>query len=506
MCRFMSWVGCFVALVSLEAVALGNTGYWAGVEKAFPRTARGHAVGICRHNSYVDSGTSSSASLSSTQSRIQAAIDANADLIELDVKEQGGQVYVDHDDDGGSTGALLADVLDYGPLRADDSVLFIEVKETSSHASIASKLMAILNARRDAYARAGRPVVIRSFHSWRENLLEVQSLFGLYPSISPYVRLHVLFSGNQTSDMAAYHGLIRDAATSGWHGVEFPYTDANILSKVAYAKAWGLGVTLWTIPASFGEVYLSNLREEVDTFVVEYDVAKARAVVSEANQLLYLNVWNQSATGSSVSYHRTGAATYPVPVNVSGAPSTMTDGAGEDRYGTSLLFTASSSQSMPFYDADTAAGQGYLLSAYVNFDDLMLSCPGGASSCTQAIVNKSEGGAFALELYRSSSGARELRFGVYVNGAYRYASRSLSGLNDTNGYLITGAYDGNGSVWLWVDNSTSGTSQAGPYTAGVVNTNVPVTLGADPQASGGSRFFLSGKVQKVQLLRWTDHP
>jgi glycerophosphoryl diester phosphodiesterase len=503
---FKSWLGCLAVLVSLEAVAQGNEGYWAGVDKPLPRTARGHVVGICHHNSYEDNGGSSAANLSATLSRLREAIDADADFIELDLKEQGGQVYVDHEDDGGATGALLADVLDYGPLRADDSVLYLEVKETSSHASLARKLMDLLEARRTWYARVGRPVVIRSFHAWRQNLVEVQALLGQYPALAPSVRLHVLFPGNQTSDMTAYHGLIRDAAARGWHGVELPYTDSNILSKIAYARAQGLGVTVWTIPVLFGEVYLSNLREEVDAFVVDYAVVKARSVISEPNQLLYLSVWSQPAGATSVRYHRTGATTYTVPVNVAGAPSTMTDGPGEDRYGTSLWLSAPSAQSLTFHDADTAAGQGYLVSAYVNFDDLLVGCPGGASSCTQALVNKAESGAFALELHRASTGARVLRFGVYVNGDYQYATYPLSGLNDTNGYLVTGAYDGNGNVWLWVDNSTSGTTQAGPFAAGVKNTDVPVMLGADPQTSGGPRFFFSGKMQSVQVLRWTDHP
>ncbi|WNG45954.1 glycerophosphodiester phosphodiesterase [Archangium minus] len=503
-------VGCGAELVSAEgageyapetqATALVNDGYWADVSKPFPLTPRGHAVGICSHNTYVDSILGSARSLESTLSRVQAAIAADVDMIEFDLKEQNGQVYVDHDDDGGSTGALLANVLDSPALQADDAVLYLEIKETSSHASIARKILDILDARRTWYARAGRPVFIRSFHATRANLLETQKLLGQYPAISPYLRLHVLFSANQ-----ATHGLIQDAFSRGWHGVEFPYADANILSKIAYAKSLGLGVTLWTIPVNFGEVYLSNLREEVDAFVVDYDVAKARAVVSEDNQLLYLSVWKQPASGTSIRYHQTNATTYTAPVNVAGAPSTLADGTGENLYGTSLVFSAASALSMPFYDADTAAGQGYFVSAYVNFDDLLTSCPGGASSCTMALVSKSESGAFALELFRSSTGARTLRFGVHVAGGYQYATRSLSALNGTNSYLITGAYDGNGQVRLWVDNSSSGTTQSGSFTEGVRNSDVPVTLGADPQAGASPRFFLSGKVQMVQVLRWGDH-
>jgi hypothetical protein len=217
-----------------------------------------------------------------------------------------------------------------------------------------------------------------------------------------------------------------------------------------------------------------------------------------------MSVWNQPASGTSIRYYRTGATAYTAPINVAGAPSTLTDGTGEDRYGTSLVFSAASAQSLPFYDADTATGQGYFVSTYINLDDLLTTCPGGASSCTMALLNKAEAGGFGLELHRSSTGARVLRFGVHVEGGYQYATHPLSSLNGSNGYLITGCYDGNGRVRLWVDNQES-LSPAGPFTGGVLNTNVPVMGGADPQASGAPRFFLSAKVQMFQVLRWAAH-
>jgi glycerophosphoryl diester phosphodiesterase len=510
------WASCLLALSACggtgdpapetgEVASSLNTGYWANVTKAFPRTPTGHVVGIARHNSYVTSESTSSANLTKTNESLQVGINANADLIELDVKEEGGRVYVHHDDNGSTNGALLANVLDYASLKADDSVLYIEIKETSTYSSIARQMLDMLRARRTWYARDGRPVVFRTFYSRRAGLSAIQALLPEYPDLSPYIRFHVFLQDSQTADMLAFHGLIQDAKTQGWQGVEFPYDSTNLLSKIAYAKSLGLGVALWTIPVSMGEVYLSNLREEVDAFVCDYDVAKARAVVSDANQLLYMSVWNQPASGTSIRYYRTGATAYTAPVNVAGAPTTMTDGAGEDRYGTSLVFSAPSAQSLSFYDADTAAGQGYFVSAYINLDDLLTSCPGGASSCTMALLNKAEAGGFGLELYRSSLGSRVLRFGVHVGGGYQYATFPLDGLNGTNGYLISGAYDGSGAVRLWVDNSALGTTPTAALTGGVLNTDVPVMGGADPQASGAPRFFLSAKVQMLQVLRWAGH-
>ncbi|EPX58279.1 hypothetical protein D187_004035 [Cystobacter fuscus DSM 2262] len=485
------------------ASPLVNAGYWANVTKAFPRTPTGHVAAIGRHNCYVTTETTSSANLTKTNATVQSAINADADLLEFDVKEEGGRVYVHHEDDGSTNGPLLANVLDYASLKSDDAVLYIEIKETSTSQSIARQLLDLLRARRTWYARAGRPVVFRGFYARRANLAAVQALLPEYPDLSPYIQFHVFLRDGDAADMLAFHGLLRDAKTRGWHGVEFPYDSENLLSKVAYAKSLGLGVSLWTIPTSMGEVYLSNMREEVDAFVCEYDVTKARGVISDANQLLYMSVWNQPAGATSVRYYRTGATAYTVPVNVAGAPTTRTDAEGEDRHGTSLVFSAPSAQALPFYDADTAAGQGYLVSAYVNFDDLLTTCPGGASSCTMALLNKAEAGGFALELHRSSSGARVLRFGVHVAGGYQYATLPLDGLNGSNGYLITGCYDGSGAVRLWVDNSAAGTTPTASFTGGVQNTDVPVMGGADPQASGAPRMFLSAKVQMLQVLRWT---
>jgi glycerophosphoryl diester phosphodiesterase len=481
-----------------------NTGYWSNVTKTFPRTPTGHVVGIGAHNSYVTTESTSSANLTKTNAALQLGINANADLLELDVKEEGGRVYVHHEDNGTTNGALLASVLDYAALKSDDSVLYIEIKESSTYSSLARQLLDMLRARRTWYARDGRPVVFRSFYSRRAALSAIQALLPEYADLSPYIRFHVFLQDSTAADMPTFHGLIQDAKSRGWHGVEFPYDSTNLLSKIAYAKSLGLGVTLWTIPASMGEVYLSNLREEVDAFVVEYDVARSRAVVADANQLLYMSVWSQPASATSIRYYRTGATAYTAPVNVAGAPSTRTDGTGEDRHGTSLVFSAASAQALPFYDADTAAGQGYFVSTYINFDDLLTTCPGGASSCTMALLNKAESGGFGLELHRSSTGARVLRFGVHVAGGYQYATHPLDSLNGSNGYLITGCYDGNGKVRLWVDNKES-LSPAGPFTGGVQNTDVPVMGGADPQAGGAPRFFLSAKVQMFQVLRWAAH-
>jgi hypothetical protein len=54
-----------------------------------------------------------------------------------------------------------------------------------------------------------------------------------------------------------------------------------------------------------------------------------------------------------------------------------------------------------------------------------------------ALLNKAESGGFGLELFRSSTGSRVLRFGVYVAGAYHYATRSLDSLNGTSGWTTT---------------------------------------------------------------------
>ena len=176
-------------------------------------------------------------------------------------------------------------------------------------------------------------------------------------------------------------------------------------------------------------------------------------------------------------------------------------GPGEDRFGGSLIFDSDNAQSLTLYDADTLAGQGYFVSALVNFDELDL--PDGA---TRSIIAKSDAGGFALELHNPDGfGRTVLRFGVRIRDDYVYASYPASRLNGTDAFWITGCYDGDGAVRMWINNSDDNVDASGSMNGGVVNNNSPIVIGADPQGAIERRFHLSAKIQRVNIQSWRDH-
>ena len=71
-------------------------------------------------------------------------------------------------------------------------------------------------------------------------------------------------------------------------------------------------------------------------------------------------------------------------------------------------------------------------------------------------------------------------------------------------YFIIGAYDGNGSVRMWINNDDTGVTETAA-SGGVEVSNSPVVLGADPQGANARRYFFSGKIQQAQVQRWGAH-
>ena len=85
-------------------------------------TAREDAISC--HNCYTGS-------LTGTVDKLHAAQSDGADLLELDIKDEGGTVYVEHDDTGGTSGPHFSDVLADASLKSGNQILFIELKETN---------------------------------------------------------------------------------------------------------------------------------------------------------------------------------------------------------------------------------------------------------------------------------------------------------------------------------------------------------------------------------------
>jgi len=459
--------------------------YWAGVARALPVTPHGNTIAVSCHNCYGDT-------TAETNAEVAIALARGFDLVELDLTlHANNQVYVEHNDSELAHGTLAA-ALANTALQASDRMLFLEVKETYSTAALSDTMMlAVLRAVRDGgYAAAGRPAFLRAFMDGRHNhLVRAKALLAgsEFAGIRDHVRFHTLVQSDIRNN-------IRTTKALGFHGVELEYRMASLYGALMQAKLLGLGVGVYTAPASMGELYLSAMREDVDFITTDYDrgatamASSARALLQEATALAYINTAQQ--TGYPLHSKRTGTTDY---AHASGTATPgfelLATASDEDRVGGSMVFTGA--QSLTTYDADNAASGGFLVSAVVNFDDL-------TSGATAAIVAKSDSGGFALE-----QAGTQLRFGVHVNGAYTYATAPLAGFNGTDSYFIVGAYDGNGAVRLWVNNVEKTASAS--ISGGVTANDSPVVIGADPQGATERRYFFKGKVQQVMVQKWRDH-
>ncbi len=474
------------ALLGAALPAVAST-YWNGVSRALPVSPLGNVVALSCHNCYGDTN-------SETQAQVATALARDFDLIELDLTlHANGQVYVEHADSETAHGTFDAALADTA-LKQSNRLLFLEIKEGYASAAASDTLMlGVLRSIRDqGYATAGRPAVLRAFldsSNRHQHLIRAKNLLAQteFSGIRDHIRFHTLVQTDIRNG-------IRTTKSLGFHGVELEYRMANLFGAVMQAKLLGLGVGVYTAPASLGELYISAMREDVDFITTDYDrgatakASSARALVQEATSLLYMNTGPQTAY--PLSYKRTNATNYSVS-QAAGTPAleVLSVTSDEDRVGGSMSFTGG--QSVGTWDADNTSGQGFLVSAVVNFDDL-------ASGSTAAILAKSDSGGFALEQY-----ANQLRFGVYVGGSYTYATAPLSGFDGTSSYFIVGAYDGDGAVRLWVNNVEKTASAS--ISGGVGANNSPVVIGADPQGAIDRRFYFSGKIQQVMVQRWRNH-
>jgi hypothetical protein len=484
--KFLAALVPTAALLSATMPAQAASTYWSGTTRALPVSPLGNTVALSCHNCY---GTTNAA----TTTEVNKALNRGLDLIELDFTlHADGVAYVEHADSTDNSHGTLAAALANTALKQSDRMLFMEVKEdyTTQAASDTLMLQVLRGIRDNGYASAGRPAFLRGFMDGRhQHLVRAKTLLALteFAGIRDHIRFHTLIQSDIRNN-------IRATKTLGFHGVELEYRMASLFGAVQQAKMLGLGVGLYTLPASLGELYLSALREEVDVLTTDYDrgaaalPTSARALVQESTSLVYLNTAPQTAY--PITYQRTNATNYSVS-ETAGTPAleVLSVTSDEDRVGGSLVCTGT--ESITTWDADNASSDGFLVSAVVNFDDL-------SSGNTMALLAKSDTGGFALE----QSGT-VLRFGVYVNGAYTYATTPLSGFNGTDSYFIVGAYDGSGAVRLWVNNVEKTASSS--ITGGVGLNNSPVVVCADPQGATSRRYFFKGKVQQVMVQKWRNH-
>ncbi len=503
---------------------------WRGVKKPDLATSPlGNVVPLSCHNCYSGRPGNVVLDADAALAKIGRALQRGADLIEIDVADIGAELYASHEDEA-SAGQhpTLESLLDDPNLLASEALLFMEIKESDADpAAFAQGLLDLLDTHR-AYAHNGRPIVLRHFQSGLSYLTAVKELLPSYPMLRSYVRFSVLYPAR--ADIAALQlDIASDAAQNGFWGIELEYRNPNVMGAVRYAQSLGLAASLYTIPGpGFGEVYLGSLREEVDELTTEYRIDQARSIVEAKTALGRVDA-SPLASGGSVQVTQNFSGLVTETRNLGGTPSAALYGSpgllvnapGEDLFGGILDFRSAqgfSERALPLFDADAGQGQGYLVTSVVNFDTLAL--PSGQ---TMALLNKAETGGFAVELANAGAGTR-LRFGVNVSGGYVYHSYDVTGqnqagacggaeggyftaaLNGTSSYVVTGAYDGSGGVYLFIDNRCVAAT-APSASGGVAASAVQVLVGADPQPSSSSQaqFYFDGLLQTASVSSWGAH-
>lgn len=501
--RYLAILGLIITAVSSSTLA--HADYWTeldqqvGVAQDLPLTPMGHAMAISAHNAYVEFWWSPSANLNATLDTLTQAINDQADLLELDLVYDSldQAVKVSHQAGGlHLVNARFDDVLASAVLTQATQPLFLELKESQFNADYAVAL--IENLRQYGYLRAGRPVYLRSFPAGRSNLIHARDYLQInYPELSPYVRFNEIYQTN--NDLSALQQQVAEVAALGFDMVEFNYQTPSLGGHIEYAKSLGLGVGLWTIPADMGEVGLTLFRDEVDVLTTDYDLAAARQVVQDDNQLLYVNSAQTAVTASALTYYRGDETPYSLPLIPPQAPQLFSTQAGQPFFGSVAGFLPGQRQQLSFYDADQGAANGYLVNVLVRFRQL--SIPDGE---TWAIVNKADAGSFAMELHNPSGIiGPQLRYGVHIDGEYRYVTVNASQFSTDRSYYISGAYDGDGSVRLYLNSKQIGFGNS--YTGGVTVNDSPVVLAADPQGPVDTRFHADIEVQMLSIQDWWNH-
>lgn len=516
-----AWPLRWFALAGISLLAMGSI---AQAENLTTPYGKKHSLGC--HNCYVDLNTQQ------TINKINAALCINqaagcvsTEGVSLDITYGNqGTIYVQHDDAPASGNAgSLSSILSYSPLinaiKNEGVNLSIEIKERYSSASSSTNFMRALLQLLQAQGipAAQGQVTVSAFYGGSENRhLHLERMWQLidseFPGFANQFRHTLNFSQGAADNTSSLQNIIRNYADRHRiNSVKFHYQSRNLYGLAMYAKARDLKISVWGMGDSSGDrMLLTAMREDFDSISNDLSQAEKINAIEVQQPLLYLNVAQQTASGANgfVEYRRKPAdPVQTVAINTSNRPGFENiTSLGEDRYGGSLSFTGTGGQQwLPLYDADNVAGGGYLVSAVVNFDDLN----GIAEGETRAILSKSESGSFTLDIRREADGVLGIRFGVYVDGAYRYARFHETGnfsFNGSDSYFIVGAYDGNGRVRLWVNNRERAGAEDDPrFTGGVIMNEVPVVLGADPQtAPSNPRYFFRGKIQQAQVISLTD--
>ena len=231
-----------------------------------PQSPSGNTVAISCHNCY-----SYSANFDDTQEYIQSALDANVDLIELDVFGNSSGWSVSHD---GASTLSFNQVLAIPELKVSNQILFIEIKQSLSNTDYANQLLLDLND--NGYFDSNRITVIRSFSTTSIATMRNVLSQTLHANYANKVKLSLLYSGTYSSNLDTWKSNIELMINNSTYKVdmlEFNHnTDEFLASLIDHAKVWGSAVNIYTLVWPSVVTY----RDQVDALTMDGDLSRAR--------------------------------------------------------------------------------------------------------------------------------------------------------------------------------------------------------------------------------------
>jgi len=265
-----------------ERVALPTRGYWTGLKRELLATATDGFVALACHNCYVDDLGDSGANLAATLDRLRAARRAGFDLLEVDVKEEGGVWFVDHNDAGTTTGALVDAMLFDGSLMLGNRPLFLEIKETLPTAESLRALVDLILA--SGFGVEGREVILRSFEN-RVTNLDLASQVLAAPDLAanaPHFRLHIIFhrANAEALGVDASSDPFGDLVGLHIQGVELNPEATNTVFLLQKARERGLGTNVFNFFPSRNTMVCAEFNELSDAITFDGEIGDCLAGIA----------------------------------------------------------------------------------------------------------------------------------------------------------------------------------------------------------------------------------
>lgn len=490
-------------------------GVFRGVSRELTTTALGHPAAVSCHNCYAGSGNAP-LSLAAANARIAKAVAEGADFIELDVIEVGGLLYASHSDVAAKGSLpLLTDLLAAPALRDTDTLLVIEVKEADADPLLfADALLSALSTQstRAQVVREGRPLFLKSFNTKLAYLLALKNKASEWPSLTPYLRYYLLHSG-LASLSELQQELEEQAVENGLDGIDLFFRTPHLAAISGYMRSLGLGVGVWTVPGpALGELGMLALREQADVITTDLPLDRARALVEAQNVRTHFDARDLAAAADLTVFSVTPFSASKQQVLLEPSAPILERGAvGDVMFGGALRFAQDKALTLP--PPGPSSSPGFVVSALVRFNSLTL-----LPNQTMPILAQLDEGAFRFELARGEAGGTELRFGVNVDGAFRYRSRSVAGdasascdglanvafvpaLDTEHAYLLTGVYTPEGRVLLFINLQCAGVT-APVQMGNLKSSQAGVRLGRPLGLEDERVVAFDGSVQRIDVLDW----